>query len=69
MASDFELRLEKCRLASSLGMAPENLSRAFKSLQSYGVKVDGHRVTISDQKDLEGCASVGLDGRADRHAP
>jgi CRP/FNR family transcriptional activator FtrB len=36
-----------------LGMTPENLSRAFKSLQSYGVNVTGNRVAISDQKDLE----------------
>ncbi|MEM9637458.1 MAG: cyclic nucleotide-binding domain-containing protein [Pseudomonadota bacterium] len=56
MAVEFELRLEKRRLASSLGMTPENLSRAFKSLQSYGVKVDGNHITISDQKDLEAFA-------------
>lgn len=50
---DFELPIEKRRVASMLGMTPENLSRAFKSLQSYGVSVDGNHVTISDQKDLE----------------
>ena len=53
MAEEFELRLEKRRLASSLGMTPENLSRAFKNLQSYGVRVDGTRITISDRADLE----------------
>lgn len=52
-ASEFDLPLEKRRLASFLGMTPENLSRAFKSLQSYGVKVSGNRVTILDQADLE----------------
>ncbi len=51
--AEFDLPLEKRRLASVLGMTPENLSRAFKALQSYGVKVTGNRVAISDQKDLE----------------
>ena len=50
---EFDLPIEKRRLASMLGMTPENLSRAFKSLQSYGVSVNGNHVTISDQKDLE----------------
>lgn len=49
----FDLEFEKRRLASVLGMTPENLSRAFKGLQPYGVNVDGTRVTISDQADLE----------------
>lgn len=49
----FDLPFEKRRLASYLGMTPENLSRAFKSLQPYGVTVSGTRITISDQKDLE----------------
>ena len=49
----FDLPFEKRRLASYLGMTPENLSRAFKSLQPYGVTVNGTRITISDQKDLE----------------
>ena len=34
-------------------MTPENLSRAFKGLQAYGVAVQGNRITISDQQDLE----------------
>ena len=49
----FDLRMEKRRLASFLGMTPENLSRAFKGLQPYGVTVTGNRITISDQADLE----------------
>lgn len=53
MANEFELRLEKRRLASLLGMTPENLSRAFKNLKSYGVRVDGNRISITDQADLE----------------
>ncbi|WP_299775868.1 cyclic nucleotide-binding domain-containing protein [uncultured Tateyamaria sp.] len=52
-SSDFDLPIEKRRLASMLGMTPENLSRAFKSLHSYGVSVNGNNVTIADQKDLE----------------
>ncbi|MBY8978008.1 helix-turn-helix domain-containing protein [Rhodobacteraceae bacterium NNCM2] len=51
--SRFDLEFEKRRLASYLGMTPENLSRAFKGLQAYGVVVEGNRVTISDQQDLE----------------
>ena len=34
-------------------MTPENLSRAFKGLQPYGVTVTGTRITIEDQHDLE----------------
>jgi CRP/FNR family transcriptional activator FtrB len=51
-APEFNLDFEKRRLASVLGMTPENLSRAFKSLQSYGVTVDGTRITVDDQHDL-----------------
>lgn len=50
--AEFELPTEKRRLASFLGMTPENLSRAFKSLRPYGVSVSGNRVTIADQDDL-----------------
>lgn len=52
----FELDFEKRRLASVLGMTPENLSRAFKGLQPYGVAVEGTRISISDQADLESFA-------------
>lgn len=51
--ASFELGMEKRRLASYLGMTPENLSRAFKSLRPYGVAVDNNAITISDQSDLE----------------
>lgn len=51
--SQFDLEFEKRRLASYLGMTPENLSRAFRGLQAYGVTVQGNRVNISDQQDLE----------------
>ena len=49
----FNLDFEKRRLASVLGMTPENLSRAFKALQPYGVTVDGTRIMIGKQTDLE----------------
>lgn len=49
----FDLAFEKRRLASVLGMTPENLSRAFKGLQPYGVTVEGTRIKIGDQADLE----------------
>ncbi len=49
---EFELKIEKKRLASFLGMTPENLSRAFKGLQPYGVEVNGNLIRISDQEDL-----------------
>jgi CRP/FNR family transcriptional activator FtrB len=52
-AAEFELEFEKRRLASMLGMTPENLSRAFKGLQPYGVTVNGTRIAIRDQADLE----------------
>ncbi|GKY89985.1 cyclic nucleotide-binding domain-containing protein [Sinisalibacter aestuarii] len=55
-AAVFELTLEKRRLASFLGMTPENLSRAFKGLQPYGVEVDGNRISIHNRVDLEGFA-------------
>ncbi|MEP1535644.1 MAG: cyclic nucleotide-binding domain-containing protein [Paracoccaceae bacterium] len=53
MHSDtFDLTMEKRRLASFLGMTPENLSRAFKGLDPYGVKVNGNQIQITDLDDL-----------------
>lgn len=52
-AAAVDLDFEKRRLASVLGMTPENLSRAFKGLQPYGVTVEGTRIAIGDQADLE----------------
>lgn len=52
-ADVFELGVEKRRLASYLGMTPENLSRAIRSLAPYGVEIDGSRVAIRTAADLE----------------
>lgn len=51
-AAQFQLPVEKRRLASYMGMTPENLSRAFKALKPYGVQVDGSTITITKQDDL-----------------
>ena len=51
--TEFDLRFEKRRLASVLGMTPENLSRAFKALRPYGVAIDGNHIRIADLEDLK----------------
>jgi CRP/FNR family transcriptional activator FtrB len=51
--AQFLLPIDKKRLAALLGMTAENLSRAIRNLQSYGVRIDGARVTIVDQGELE----------------
>lgn len=68
--SSFVLPIEKRLLASYLGMTPESLSRAMKSLQGDGVMVDGQRVIITDRKSLATLARPtmlidGPDGRQD----
>jgi CRP/FNR family transcriptional activator FtrB len=52
----FRLVSEKRRLASVLGMTPENLSRAFKGLKPYGVSVDGSQIHIHNKAVLESFA-------------
>lgn len=52
----FDLAIEKRRLASFLGMTPENLSRTIKSLQAFGVEIEGSTVRIADPADLIGLA-------------
>ncbi|HEY1223916.1 MAG TPA: cyclic nucleotide-binding domain-containing protein [Brevundimonas sp.] len=44
---------EKRVLASLLGMTPENLSRAFANLSSYGVVVHGAEVSLTRPEALE----------------
>lgn len=48
----FEMRQEKRRLASYLGMTPENLSRAFGALRSRGVVVRGARIDVERPDEL-----------------
>lgn len=55
-SDNFELKMEKKRLASYLGMTPENLSRAIKALKAYRVDIDGPSVTIKDVEDLRSLA-------------
>lgn len=47
-----EIPVEKRVLASRLGMTPENLSCAFLTLRSYGVKAHGSRVEIAQLRAL-----------------
>jgi len=54
--SGYVLPVEKRLLASYLGMTPENLSRALKTLEADGVKVDGMRVIITDRARLTALA-------------
>ena len=53
MCDPIVLPHEKRVLASLLGMSPENLSRAFASLSSYGVSVHGAEVSIGRPAALE----------------
>lgn len=55
-SDSFPLLVEKRRLASQLGMTPENLSRAIRALKAYSVSIDGTTVTIADRADLVGLA-------------
>lgn len=52
----FDLKIEKRRLASYLGMTAENLSRAIKTLNGYGVEIEGSQVRITDRQDLKNFA-------------
>ncbi|TDT78138.1 CRP/FNR family transcriptional activator FtrB [Litoreibacter halocynthiae] len=55
-SSVIDLSMEKRRLASFLGMTPENLSRAFKGLSPFGVTVSGSQIKIGDVETLEAFA-------------
>ena len=46
------LQIDKKTLAALLGMTPENLSRAFVTLQPYGVQVTGRDVALTKLDDL-----------------
>ncbi len=49
----FTLEVEKKKLASFLGMTPENLSRAFAALKNHGVEVSGSSILLTNPADLE----------------
>lgn len=68
-ADVFELPHEKRVLASLLGMAPENLSRAFQTLKPYGVQVNGAEVRLTLLADLRRLAKPDplIEKPADRH--
>jgi CRP/FNR family transcriptional regulator, transcriptional activator FtrB len=51
-AATLHLPYEKRRLASLLGMTPENLSRAFATLADHGVAVKGRSVAITRPDSL-----------------
>lgn len=51
-AQRFTLGIEKRLIASYLGMTPENLSRALKTLDDVGIEVHGQLVTITDMARL-----------------
>lgn len=55
-ASEFDLLVEKKRLASTMGMTPENLSRGIKALKVHGVEMTGTRVRLTDIESLESFA-------------
>ena len=65
--ASIKIPFEKRILASLLGMAPENLSRAFATLQRHGVAVQGALVTISNVAALRALAKP--DPLIDMHAP
>jgi CRP/FNR family transcriptional regulator, transcriptional activator FtrB len=50
--SALDLPIEKRTLASYLGMAPENLSRALVQLAEHGVEISGNRITIINKARL-----------------
>lgn len=57
-APSFQLPVEKRLLASYLGMTAENLSRAVRSLEADGLKIDGSRVIITSPEKLMAVAQT-----------
>ncbi len=55
-ADNFALPVEKRKLASFLGMTPENLSRSFAALKNHGVEVSGNLINIKDAEKLRAYA-------------
>lgn len=55
-AASYILPVEKRLLASYLGMTPQNLSRALRTFENYGVKLDLPRVIIINREKLTALA-------------
>jgi CRP/FNR family transcriptional activator FtrB len=51
-SNEFELPLEKRKLASFLGMTPESYSRSIAVLEKHGVRSHGSRIVIADPAGL-----------------
>ena len=51
-AGHITLDTDKRTLAALLGMTPENLSRAFSALGTYGVQVSGAEIALTNLPDL-----------------
>lgn len=52
-SGSLELPVDKRTVAAQLGMTPENLSRAFRTLGPYGVDVQGATIALTKPGDLE----------------
>lgn len=50
------LDVEKRKLASYLGMTPENLSRSFQALKTHGIEVNGQSIYVKDTAKLRAFA-------------
>lgn len=59
-APEFTLPVEKRLIASYMGMTPENLSRALRSLGPDGCRIEGQQVCITDRARLESLAELSL---------
>lgn len=59
-AGHIELPFEKRLLASYLGVTPENLSRAFKTLEAYGVRNSRATIHIDALADLQRVAQPNI---------
>jgi len=55
-----ELTEDKRTLAALLGMTPEYLSRAFRTLREYGVEVQGNKISLTNLKKLNQLAKPNL---------
>ena len=57
---EFELPLEKRKLASYLGMTPESYSRGMSALEQHGVRSHGATITVTDVAQLKEFARPAL---------